>query len=68
VPSSAKTLMNSKSQPTKKKSYLPLSRRALEYAIAGVTSLDEVMRITGGLDEEIEPIVSDPSAVAEARS
>ena len=51
-----------------KKSYVPLGRRALEYAIAGVTSLDEVMRITGGLDEEIEPIVSDPSAVAEARS
>ena len=52
----------------KKKSYVPLGRRALDYAIAGVTSLDEVMRITGGLDEETEPTVSNPSAGAEARS
>ena len=51
-----------------KKSYVPLGRRALDYAIAGVTSLDEVMRITGGLDEEIEPTVSNPSAGAEASS
>ena len=41
-----------------KKSYVPLGRRALEYAIAGVTSLDEVMRITGGLDEDAEPTES----------
>ena len=52
----------------KKKSYVPLGRRALDYAIAGVTSLDEVMRITGGLDEETEPTVSNPSAGAEASS
>ncbi len=51
-----------------KKSYVPLGRRALDYAIAGVTSLDEVVRITGGLDEEIEPTVSNPSAGAEASS
>jgi MSHA biogenesis protein MshE len=48
-----------------KKSYVPLGRRALEYAIAGVTSLDEVMRITGGLDEEIEPTAFDQFAGAE---
>ncbi len=41
-----------------KKSYVPLGRRALDYAIAGVTSLDEVMRITGGLDEDAEPTES----------
>jgi MSHA biogenesis protein MshE len=48
-----------------KKSYIPLSRRALDYAIAGVTSLDEVMRITGGLDEEIEPTAFDQFSSAE---
>ena len=47
-----------------KRNYVPLSRRALGYAIAGVTSLDEVMRITGGLDAVSEPIVSVPSAGA----
>ena len=51
-----------------KKSYVPLGRRALDYAIAGVTSLDEVMRITGGLDEEIEPTAFDQFASAEASS
>ena len=48
-----------------KKSYVPLGRRALEYAIAGVTSLDEVMRITGGLDEDAEPTESSPVAGGE---
>ncbi len=48
-----------------KKGYVPLGRRALHYAITGVTSLDEVMRITGGLDEDIQPTVSAPVAGAE---
>lgn len=38
----------------KKKSYVPLVNSALEYAIAGVTSLAEVVRVGGGLDSEDE--------------
>jgi MSHA biogenesis protein MshE len=34
----------------KKKSYVPLVNCALDYAISGVTSLDEVLRVAGGLD------------------
>ena len=37
-----------------KKSYVLLSRRALDYAIEGITSFDEVIRIAGGLDLEEE--------------
>jgi MSHA biogenesis protein MshE len=48
----------------KKQSYVPLGRRALEYAIAGVTSLDEVMRLSGGLEEDDDSTVSEQSAVA----
>ncbi len=51
-----------------KKSYVPLGRHALDYAFAGVTSLDEVMRITGGLDEEIEPTAFDQFASDEPAS
>jgi len=39
----------------RKKSYVPLVNSALEYAIAGVTSLAEVVRVGGGLDSEDEP-------------
>jgi MSHA biogenesis protein MshE len=38
----------------KKKSYVPLVNCALDYAISGVTSLDEVVRVAGGLDVEDE--------------
>ena len=37
-----------------KKSYVPLSHRALDYAIEGVTSFEEVIRIAGGLGDETE--------------
>jgi len=39
----------------KKKSYVPVSRRALDYAIEGITSFEEVIRIAGGLDDEDDP-------------
>jgi MSHA biogenesis protein MshE len=42
-----------------KKSYVPLGRRALGYAITGLTTVDEVMRIAGSLlEEEEEPVKS----------
>ncbi len=47
-----------------KQSYVPLGRRGLEYAIAGVTSLDEVMRLSGGLEEDHDSTVSEQSAAA----
>ena len=49
-----------------KKSYVPLGRRALGYAITGLTTLEEVIRIAGSLEEEQQPIVSSSSADAEA--
>lgn len=51
---------------SQKESYVPLSRCALDHAIAGVTSLDEVIRIMGGQDEDIDRAVSDRFAGAEA--
>jgi MSHA biogenesis protein MshE len=36
----------------KKKSYVPLTHCALEYAIEGITSIDEAIRVAGGLDED----------------
>ena len=36
----------------KKKSYVPLTHCAMEYAIEGITSIEEVIRIAGGLDED----------------
>ncbi len=43
----------------RKKSYVPLGRRALGYAITGLTTVDEVMRIAGSLfEEEEEPVKS----------
>ena len=50
----------------RKESYVPMSRCALDQAIAGVTTLEEVIRITGGQDEDIDPAVSDRLAGAEA--
>ncbi len=35
-----------------KKSYVPLAHCALDYAGDGITSLDEVIRVAGGLDSE----------------
>jgi len=49
-----------------KKSYVPLGRRALGYAITGLTTLEEVIRIAGSLEEEPQPTVSSSSADGEA--
>jgi len=49
-----------------KKSYVPLGLRALGYAITGLTTLEEVIRIAGSLEEEQQPTVSSSSADAEA--
>ncbi|MDH3491361.1 MAG: hypothetical protein OEM20_05070, partial [Gammaproteobacteria bacterium] len=38
----------------KKKSYVPLTHCAMQYAIEGITSIEEVIRVTGGLDEDDE--------------
>ena len=43
----------------KKKSYVPLVNCALDYAIAGITTLEEVVRVAGGLDVEEVPKVDD---------
>ena len=34
----------------KKESYVPLVNCALDYAMQGITSIDEVIRVVGGLD------------------
>jgi len=39
---------------SKKRSYVPLVHCALEYAMEGTTSIEEVIRISGGLDAEPE--------------
>jgi len=49
-----------------KKSYVPLGRRALGYAVTGLTTLEEVIRIAGSMEEEPQPIVSSSSADTEA--
>ena len=49
----------------KKKSYVPLVNCALDYAIAGITSLDEVLRVAGGLDAIDESNTSKTSAASE---
>ena len=46
----------------RKESYVPLGRRALGYAITGLTTVDEVMRIAGSLFEEDEPAMPDSAA------
>ena len=38
----------------KKDSYVPLVQCALDYAVEGVTSIDEVIRVVGGLDDKHE--------------
>lgn len=38
----------------KKKSYVPLVNCALDYAKQGITSIDEVIRVVGGLDGNLE--------------
>jgi MSHA biogenesis protein MshE len=48
----------------RKKSYIPLGRRALGYAITGLTTVDEVMRIAGGLADEENQTTSLPEAGA----
>ena len=49
-----------------KKSYVPLGRRALGYAITGLTTIEEVIRIAGSLEEEEQPAESVSTADAEA--
>ena len=49
-----------------KKSYVPLGRRALGYAITGLTTIDEVMRVAGSLDDEQNAAVSGAAAEAAA--
>ncbi|MBT8103858.1 MAG: GspE/PulE family protein [Gammaproteobacteria bacterium] len=49
----------------KKKSYVPLVNCALDYAISGVTTLDEVLRVAGGLDSAPEPDVDNSADVGE---
>ncbi|MEX2258372.1 MAG: ATPase, T2SS/T4P/T4SS family [Woeseia sp.] len=39
----------------KSRGYVPLARGAIDYAIAGITSIDEAIRISGGLDYETVP-------------
>jgi len=45
------------------KSYVPLVRCALDYAIEGITSIDEVIRVVGGLDGNSEETDADPDTV-----
>ena len=48
----------------KKKSYVPLVNCALDYALSGITSLDEVLRVAGGLDAE-DSVVADSAESAD---
>ena len=50
-----------------KKSYVPLVRCALDYAIDGITTVDEVIRVVGGFDGNYEDVSVD-SESATARS
>lgn len=47
-----------------KESYVPLSHCALEYAMSGITSLEEAVRIGGGVDVDVSPV--QPSSHTEA--
>jgi len=49
----------------KKKSYVPLVNCALDYAISGVTSLDEVIRVAGGLDNDTDATVFESASAEE---
>ncbi|WP_376690402.1 GspE/PulE family protein [Wenzhouxiangella sp. EGI_FJ10409] len=48
------------------KGYRPLIDCALDYARAGITSLEEVVRLAGGLDELLDSKMDPPSPVEEA--
>lgn len=48
----------------KKRSYVPLVNCALDYAAAGVTSLEEVVRVAGGLDIDDEFSAAEVAAAA----
>ncbi|MGB5721656.1 MAG: GspE/PulE family protein [Woeseiaceae bacterium] len=48
----------------KKKSYVPLVNCALDYALSGITSLDEVLRVAGGLDAD-DSVVADNAESAD---
>ena len=48
----------------KKKSYVPLVNCALDYATSEITSLDEVLRVAGGLDTDDSDAVNDTGPVA----
>ncbi len=50
---------------TKKKSYVPLVSCALDYAVSGVTSLDEVLRVAGGVDAEADVEIGGADAASE---
>ncbi len=43
----------------RKKGYVPLVRCALDYAIDGITTVDEVIRVVGGLDDSFADIASE---------
>ena len=49
----------------KKKSYVPLVNCALDYALSGITSLDEVLRVAGGLDAEDSVVADSAESVDE---
>jgi MSHA biogenesis protein MshE len=49
----------------RKKSYVPLVNCALDYAISGVTSLEEVLRVAGGMDSDGEIDVDSASVASE---
>ncbi|MDH3373212.1 MAG: GspE/PulE family protein [Gammaproteobacteria bacterium] len=50
----------------KKRSYVPLVNCALDYAVAGITSLEEVIRVAGGLDGDDETVVEAAAAATGA--
>ncbi len=52
----------------KKRSYVPLVNCALDYAVEGVTSLEEVIRVAGGLDGDDESVVDEAAAAAGAQT
>ncbi len=43
----------------RKKSYVPLVQCALDYAMEGITTVDEVIRVVGGLDDSFVDMLED---------
>jgi MSHA biogenesis protein MshE len=43
----------------KKESYVPLVECALDYAVEGITSIDEVIRVAGGLDGSFDVVAAE---------